>query len=323
MNTEAQPSANRAGPMADLDTEDSLTGRDISAVLRVAGSIAGQATLAAALLFYFGWARTQSFMGYFGINSAIARLSVDDYILRSLSVTIRMLVVLGVLTLLLLSGHRLLSSALAARKRQPIARFAVLACIILGLLLCITGFLGFNNWVVYSTQYPFVPIMLAAGVTLVGYGFHIRSFDQPNPRQHTWSARTQTAALVLLNIAFIFWAVAVYASITGQQAGERLASNLAAQPSVTIYSDKSLALMESAGVKVQQLPGHDSQYRYRYSKLKLLLYSNGQYFLLPSSWKRGRDAVFLIREGSGVRFEFYTTSQLSDTDDRLCMRNGF
>jgi uncharacterized membrane protein len=302
----AKASANRTQSVTDLDAEDSQTSHDISTGWRIVGTVAGQATLVAALLFYFGWARTQAVMGYFGINSAIARLSVNDYILRSLNITIRMLVILGLLTLVLLSGHRWLSTSLASRQRPFMVRLAMLACVVPGFLLCIAGVLGLYNWVVYSTQYPFVPIMFAVGVTLVAYGFHIRSFVQPSPQSHKWPAKTQTATLVILNVALIFWAVAAYANITGQQAGEQLASNLAAQPSVTIYSEKPLGL--TTPVKVQQLPGNDSQYRYRYSNLKLLLYSAGQYFLVPDDWKRGRDPVFLINEGNNVRFEFYPGS---------------
>lgn len=301
-----EASANHAQPVADLDTEDSQTGDDISAIWRIVASVAGQATLVAALLFYFGWARTQAVMGYFGINSAIARLSVNDYILRSLNITIKMLVILGLLTLILLSGHRWVSTTLASRKHPTLGRLTMLAFIASGFLLCIAGILGFYNWIVYSTQYPVVPIIFSVGVTLVGYGFHIRRFTQPNPQPHKWSARIQIATLVGLNIAFIFWAVAVYANVTGQQAAEQLASHLGEQPGVTIYSEKSLGF--TTPIKVQQLPGHDSQYRYRYSNLKLLLYSSGRYFLAPDGWKRGRDPVFLIDENNGIRFEFYTGS---------------
>lgn len=75
VTAETEASASSAQPVADLDTEDGQTGHDISAGWRIAGTVAGQATVVAALLFYFGWARTQAVMGYFGINSAIARLS--------------------------------------------------------------------------------------------------------------------------------------------------------------------------------------------------------------------------------------------------------
>ena len=294
-----------ARPVADSDADGNLPGRDISAVLRIAGSIVGPTTLAVALLFYFGWARTQALMGYFGINAAIAHLSVNDYVLRSLNITVRLVIILGLLTLVLLSGHRWLVATLAARRRPSVARFAALAFIVPGLLLCIAGFLGFNNWVVYSTRYPFVPILFAVGVTCVGYGFNIRSSTHPERRPRTWSARSQTATLVVVNIAFIFWAVAVYASISGRQAADQLASKLGAQPSVIVYSAKSLGLT-SPRVKVEQLPGSDSQYQYRYSNLKLLLYSSGRYFLLPSGWKQSHDPAFVLEEGNGIRFEFYT-----------------
>lgn len=293
-----------ARPVADPDADGNLPGRDISAVLRLAGSIVGPTTLVVALLFYFGWARTQALMGYFGINAAIAHLSVNDYVLRSLNITVRLLIILGLLTLIILSGHRWLVATLAAR-RPSVARFAALAFIVPGLLLCIAGVLGFNNWVVYSTRYPFVPILFAAGVTCVGYGFNIRSSNHPERRPRTWSARSQTATLVVVNIAFIFWAVAVYASISGRQAADQLTSKLGAQPSVIVYSAKSLGLA-SPQVKVEQLPGSDSQYQYRYSNLKLLLYSNGRYFLLPRGWKQGHDPAFVLEEGNSLRFEFYT-----------------
>lgn len=294
----------RARPVADPEADGNLPGRDISTVLRVAGSIVGPTTLVVALLFYFGWARTQALMGYFGINAAVAHLSVNDYVLRSLSITVRLLVILGLLTLVLLSGHRWLVSKLAARRSPSVARFAALAFIVPGLLLCIAGVLGFNNWVIYSTRYPVVPILFALGVTCVGYGFNIRSSAQPESQPRSWSARSQTATLVVVNIAFIFWAVAVYASIAGRQAADQLASNLGGQPSVIVYSAKSLGLTNPQ-VKVEQLPGSDSQYEYRYSNLKLLLYSNGRYFLLPSGWKQGHDPAFVLEEGNSMRFEFY------------------
>jgi hypothetical protein len=182
MTAGAEEEASRAKPVPDLDTEDSQTGHDISAGWRVAGAVAGQATLVAALLFYFGWTRTQAVLGYFGINSAIAVLSVNDYILRSLSITIKILIILGLLTLILLSGHRWLSAILASQRHLLIARLAMLACVALGFILCVAGVLGLYNWVVYSTRYPLVPLMLGAGVTLVSYGFRMRRFPSPTQR---------------------------------------------------------------------------------------------------------------------------------------------
>jgi hypothetical protein len=303
----AQAPDGRTSLSAAADTADDMAGSDISAALRVAGSVAGQTTLVVALLFYFGWARTQAEMGYFGVSTSVANLSVNDYVLRSLDVAVRLLVILGLLTLILLAGHRWLAGVLADRPRPAMARVAVLACVLAGVLLCIAGVLGFGNWVVYSTQYPFVPIMLAVGVTLVGYGFRIRRLAQPDLRSRGWSARTMTTMLVVLDIALIFWAVAVYASISGRQVGEQLVSSLGTEPRVVVYSEKALGLA-APGLKVEQLPESSYQYRYRYSNLRLLLYSSGRYFLLPDGWKQGRDPVFLLNEGNGSRIEFYSGS---------------
>jgi hypothetical protein len=113
--------------------------------------------------------------------------------------------------------------------------------------------------------------------------------------------------LVVLDVVLIFWAVAVQANISGQQVGEQLASNLQAQPSVVVYSQQSLGLT-APSVKVARLSGDGYQYRYRYSELRLLLYSDDRYFLLPDGWEQGRDPVFLIEEGNGIRAEFYSGS---------------
>src|ERR1700761_7412853 len=85
----------RGPSSANADT--SPPGSDLSAAVHAVGSIAGSTTLIAALLFYFGWARTQAALGYFGLNVAVAHLSADDLVLRSVDVTVRPLTVLGLI----------------------------------------------------------------------------------------------------------------------------------------------------------------------------------------------------------------------------------
>jgi hypothetical protein len=153
-------------------------GNDVSAVMHALGSVAGSTTLIAALLFCFGWARTEVALRYFGIDVAIAHLSINDLVLRSVDVTVRPLAALGLASLALFGVHRWLAVRLAARGPVVPVRVAVVVCT-LGIASCIAAVLGFFNWVVYSTVYPFVPILLAAGVLLVGYGFHIRKLAEP------------------------------------------------------------------------------------------------------------------------------------------------
>src|SRR6202000_2777559 len=103
---------------------------------------------------------TQAALGYFGLNVAVAHLSADDLVLRSVDVTVRPLTVLGLIALALFAGHRWLAAALSARGHSTILRVSMAVCA-LGVMLCIAAFLGLFNWVVYSTRYPFVPILLA------------------------------------------------------------------------------------------------------------------------------------------------------------------
>jgi hypothetical protein len=251
---------------AAQDASDYSSSADITKGLRAVGTIAAQTTLVASLLFYFGWARTQAILGYFGINAAVTRLSVNDYVLHSLAVTVKLLVVLGFIAIILLAGHRYLAT-LMTRHHPHLARVASFMFVLAGAMACIAGALGFYNWVIYSTRYPFVPIFLAIGVTLVSYGFYLYRFwaqgssesrsshpkpsawpikQRPHPEHDTGSrvAQFQIIATLVVDIALIFWAVAVYANIVGQQAGKQLASNLEVLPRVVVYSETSLGLTD-------------------------------------------------------------------------------
>jgi hypothetical protein len=309
---------------ADTGAVDS----NVSRALRAVGTIAAQTTVVAALLFYFGWARTQAVLNYFGIDPAVAHLSVNDYVLRSLVVTVRFLVGLGLLGLILLACHRCIATVLGAGHHPRLGNLLFCVFLFVGLLSCTAGVLGFYNWVVYSPRYPFTPIFLLAGVNLVAYGFYIRrhadgsaqkeasrdrNTDQSSsagrprsrPDEHGW-AGMQATVLLIVDIVLIFWTVAVYANFQGQNDAELLASNLATKPRVVVYAETPLNLTDPH-VTIERLPARGGLPQYRYSNLRLLLYSDGRYFLLPDNWKRGHDPVILLREDNGVRFEFYNS----------------
>src|ERR1700733_8747141 len=74
----ADESPSRSQQPASLGAEKGEERAGIPARWRAAGAVVGQTTLIGALLYYFGWARTQAAMGYFGIDSSIARFSVND-----------------------------------------------------------------------------------------------------------------------------------------------------------------------------------------------------------------------------------------------------
>src|SRR5829696_4909948 len=84
------------------------------------GLIAGQAALLGALLFYFGWVRTQSLLRYFGLDNNIIQLSWNDYILRSPNVIIRALTFGCLSAMLLAIGGALLWTYLTPKSRSSL-----------------------------------------------------------------------------------------------------------------------------------------------------------------------------------------------------------
>lgn len=299
-----QASNEKTDALANAD-DDSSPGSEIPTASRVFGSIAGQTTLIGALLFYFGWARTQATLSYFGIDAAIAQLSFSDYMLRSVEVTVRPLVILGLFALVLLYGHRSLSSMLATRQDPAIERTVMLICIVAGVLFCTLGILGFYNWVTYSSEYPFVPIFLGLGVTLAVYGSNVHGLARSGLPRRRWLNGSREIIVVMLDIVLVFWAVSVYADISGRQAGAEVASSLVNRPHVVVYSVNSISIGDPK-VKTVKLLEPGNKYHYRYSNLRFLLYSNGRYFLLPDKWKRGNDPVFLLQVNDNIRVEFYS-----------------
>jgi hypothetical protein len=172
----------------------------------------------------------------------------------------------------------------------------------------IAALLGFYNWIVYSPKYPFVPIMLASGISLIGYGIYIGNFTQSRRPVFAISTRILLATIIAVNVASGFWAAAVYAGVSGTSAASQMAADVNSLPSVVIYSDRPLDLT-GPGVMIRHLPLKDNRYRYSYSGLKLLFYYSDRYFLISDDWQRGRDPVFLIAgNDGGLRFEFYANS---------------
>jgi hypothetical protein len=293
---------------------------------RVVGMIAAQTTVVVAILYYFGWARTYVQLGYFGVSSAVAKLSVTDYVLRSLNVTVRPLVILGILMLGILTGLHLSANLVIrqAKRGRYIARnlIAAIGCTV-GAALLVAGLLGFYNVIIYSGRYPIVPIILAVGIALLGYCIHTvglakrattklandgrgdTTHKEDDDHENEWVGRAQTMVIVIVAVALTFWTVAVYAGNAGQQSGEEIERDLPTRQSVTVYSKFNLQL-QAPGVRIDKIVGNDNEYRYRYSGLRLLLYANGRYILLPDGWVHKQAPAFILDERDGLRFELRT-----------------
>lgn len=98
-----------------VDTADSsaasiggVVSGDPVGILAIVGVIASQVVLITAVLYYFGWVRSNTFLSYFGVDASIAGYSTTDYVLLSIRVAFPPFIRAALIVLVLVGVHRLM-----------------------------------------------------------------------------------------------------------------------------------------------------------------------------------------------------------------------
>jgi hypothetical protein len=251
--------ARRAAPQPP---PEGRSGLDLKMVLELAGSVAAPVTVITGLLFYFGWAYTGAFYGYFAIDRTMLDLSVRDYLLRSVNPmlwpVIFWLTLAGVWTW----AHGLLvrnSSGEPGRLR--VQRLGVViggvggACFLTGVLAASIG-----DPYTSLPRELMAPLGLAAGAALIGYGSHLHRraqdprFGSPRGAGESRLARSVgLGVLALLVTVCLLWATADFAAALGRGDSLHLAErHFSDRPAVVLYSPERLFLDPYGGV--QEVP---------------------------------------------------------------------
>ena len=257
---------------------------------------ASQAAVLAAILFYFGWARARATYAYFGVDISVVNFSASDYILRSVDAALPLLLVIGLLGLGAMIVHEKLRPGLVdtkwanqlAQRAVWIGAALVAAGFVLALSLTGPGGSDFSG-----------PAILLIGCALTIYGFAVRNkYGIPD------GTRFLTAMTAMALVALL-WTVAAYASYIGIQVAEGIRSGLPSAAEVTVYSSANLSL-SGPGIPMSTMQAPNSEYHFRYSGLRMLVSSGGQYFLLPSGWRQGHGSVIVlpVTDGGTIRVEF-------------------
>ncbi|WP_045878723.1 hypothetical protein [Pseudofrankia sp. DC12] len=254
--------------------------------------MAALSTVFGAILFYFGWSRSSTTFGYFGIGQDLLDLSFRDYVLRSANATFRPLLTALAVAFAAISLHRW---QIRDRQSHPAVWIGV---VVAGGLALAAAALGFFDWYHYRTNWPMVPLLALCGSILLAYGIWLR--ERRSPAADDGKPR---GALRLLVVAVLtltsFWTIAGYSQMVGLEAGRDLARNLQHLPAVTVGSATRLDL-DGPGVTVQEDPRQEAAYHYSYSGLRLLIRSGGRYFLVPDGWRRGEDQVFIVTDTGDI-----------------------
>ncbi|AXB48387.1 hypothetical protein A4R43_10025 [Amycolatopsis albispora] len=263
-------------------------------------SVAANVTLLTALLYYYGLLRTQEFFAYFRVHYTLLGQTADEIFGRGVNgllLPIAMAAALGfgVLGVIRTLRHRLPKTAWERLQRVATPIAGVTGFVLIGLTVPVVLEPGPFRWLAGLPGAG-----LALGVVLLAAAWH--RLGAASGRRSRLSVAEWVSAYTL--VAFgLFWAVGDYAQATSVRSAYETAAALPSKPAAVLYSAQSLNLVAD-GVREDVCAQPDSAYKYRYTGLKLLLQSGGQYVFLPASWRPSRGTAFVVPRTDKLRLDF-------------------
>ena len=302
-----------------------ITRQDVFAVL---GALSALLTLVTAVLFYFGWRRSDVQARAMGVDVSLFGFSSSDYVLRSISALyLPLLVALGLLLAAGLLHGRVLAGLQAPAWRVPgrreraaaaaarVARGAIwtaAACVGLVLAAGLPSLPGAVETAAARLQEQqwLVPLVLVAAVLVATCGGWLAQRLRPPVRpaaSSPWAALLPplvAAGAVLLGT---FWLLEEYASAVGRGQAVQLAQGVDRLPRAVVLSARPLHL-DVPGVAEQRLPatggGPQDAAGFRTTGLRLLARSGGKVVLLHDGWEPRTGTVVVLPDSDELTWQF-------------------
>ncbi|MGW4528793.1 hypothetical protein [Amycolatopsis sp. NPDC004378] len=267
--------------------------------------------LISALLYYFGWVRSQATWSYFGVDTGVLGFGPADYALRSINSAFLPLIGSGIAALTTAALHRTVlapaARATPGTRHRRLAGAGIGACraagvaliglVVTGLLLPVT---------VGNALGVALPRSLLGAACLLAYADHLRaSGERPDRRVPRKSRGLHGLLLIGLAVVGVLWSIALYAQKTGLGVARNIAAGLPTRPSLTLYSVERLAIT-GPGVTVGKLDQDRSKYHFRYTGLVSLSHTPEHYLLVAAAWRKGRDTVYVVPAGDHIRIDITT-----------------
>jgi hypothetical protein len=264
----------------------------LSQVVKVLTEVASLVALATALLYYFGWRRSEAQARAFGADASVFGMSTPDYVLRSIDVVLLPAVLLLLVGLLAVWLHRRLVSGRHAGSVASVMRFSWLLPLVIGVPLLVlwepVGILSFPFW-------------FALAVLGTWYGIWLRRISTADPSTTSLPVLLLLGTLVAVSL---FWMTERVARVGGEARADAIKADVnVALDAVSVYSEKRLQL-DGSDVAETELTDPEAAYRYRYDGLFLLQQSGGKYFLLTADWSPGNGRLVALPDDDSIRLEF-------------------
>jgi hypothetical protein len=300
MSTE--PGEARPGPAEG--NERATVGGLLAAVFRVVAPTA----VMTALLFYFGWARTEAAAQRAGIDQSLFGFSTNDYLLRSVSPLFRpfgvglLFAVIAVIAGGLAKRH---ISSLVAEDRISGQRLAlgIGTLIVTGVLAIAVGAPQLSQ---VGTQKPahLSAVLIILGAVLLRAALALDAIGNGQLGDVLGPQRDWLLGILVATVLVGMFAVILRLAFEdGAESINRFAGRLGTQSEVIVTSSTPLDIALSGVVSevVESPAEHDVGPRFRYRGLHLLLETN--------------DRLFLVTKGFGVAGETSAVVVIPHTDD--------
>ncbi|MGQ0775017.1 MAG: hypothetical protein ACT4NY_11470 [Pseudonocardiales bacterium] len=279
-------------------------------IVRMLTEIGSLLALATALLYYFGWIRSETQARAFGADASVFVMSTQDYILRSMDVVFIPVLLLLLVSLFGVWLHRrfiptrtAVSGSSALKINAPALRRIGRIANVLSLAWLLPIIVGVPLLLVTPTVGRLtLPFWFACGILGTWYGSSLRRIATAD---RSSVARHVVLLVAALFAVTLFWMTERVARIVGEAHAVVIKDDVAKElKAVTVYSAKRLHI-DGRGVVETALGDAEDAYRYRYDGLFLLQRSGGRYFLLTLGWDVGGGGrLIVLPDNDLVRFEF-------------------
>ncbi len=259
-------------------------------------SIGSPIALATALLFYFGWVRSEEQARACGADASVFAMSTQDYVLRSVNVLFFPVILMLLLGLLVLRLDRTLRAGPTVPQwLGTVARALQLSWVV---------FLPLG-FVLYGVAGRFgdvtLPFWVALAIVAPAYGTVLRRRASSD---HGRFSRVAVALLAALVTVLLFWQTERLASLGGEALAQDIKDNIGDRlTQVELFSVTDLHI-DGPGVTTSQIGAAEGEYSYRYSGLYLLQRSGEKYFLLTDGWGEDEGRLVVIPDTETIRVEF-------------------
>ncbi|WP_371671651.1 hypothetical protein OG985_30940 [Streptomyces sp. NBC_00289] len=304
------PHAPEPAPAPTPAPEPTAEDHAVPARVRRLAEALGPATLATALLFYFGYVATRARYDYFGVPVDMTGRSNQDLMLDGLEVVFvpASMIFLGFMALV--GVHALvlwvLSRDADARNDTSAAAFLAYCFVLVGVLLIGRALIGiFVQGSEVSVVIGATPLSLAFGPAAVAYGIWIHGRRRGRPVLPLSLARNGVMCTIALGVAGLFWASTQLAWAYGTGRGEQDAEALADRPEVVVDTKEPLDGVPTGVTQVRLGTAGESgrTYHHRYRGFRVLMTSGGRLFLVTPQWRLGRDQTVVLPYGDDIRVQ--------------------